>query len=1239
MYIHVHVYSFIIYALYAYVGICLCRRNSHGVSRQHLEKMLERYDHRVTLESIIVSQLHERKPTPRPPSSEPSKNGNGGRQTTNGGQKSGRTKVSPPTPRQQHQTGSEDADHTPLYQKHLASSVATQSQSGGGASPRSGGQKGQRSNGRSVSPRPSNQRGQRSKDSLSAKSNRTEHHHVTENASTVGDCKSADSRKKVTPQAQQQHGHTTGAGSSKSQTEPISRKGKRASQQTQSKNTPLSAAASSKKRPVSPAKGPNNKKQSSTKGKQNEKRSANGVARKRNGESESSKKEKKGITEEEDEEEDEFLWDSSEEAELLDAGDVGNGPMYMTDKPPVEATFRPLPQLGMPVMNGVASERQKEALRVEEPQRQAPMFEIWKDSDDEDIDDASEVRKQEEDENPLPITRLDIGQCEAHRLPRTPEVPNIKQEIDAGVFNSASGSDLVPAPSHPWERTQSARDLQDVNSHFVALMRRVQSANPVQQLSVLTESEGSSLSRDKTSRDNLDVFSMGSVWGSESGVFSSKMLLFGSSITSVSEPVDSVVKSSPSVQSVDSCDSQREKQKRAQSSYYSMLDALTEEMTAAEVTNKDDPATDTARVEAVVVDEVKVGQSLLDRAISSTQSSSTVQEAVEDELKCPLRNKLTAELVMELKPVEDGEVEVDSHALETRVDVDVLQYPLEVDHGSVVLPPFNADLASFPGGCKPFREYFLIDLNVDKQTSSLDALTEKVFNDEQLCPDQNLSALKIAFQAVAEVSKRDSGEEMMSSQFAAVGDIGRPVPVIRQDTLNSEASSFEDPAIVSKISLDGGTDLKLSTLILESGVDSERKASLFSSSDQDDPLDVFPSAYDEGMTVNFQLSAVDQQTTEDKSHPSSREETQSDAENNCTPFQSLTPVNDLSLISAGSTIIDGHVSGFSLEQPCLPVSLEVENEEEEDEEKDHDEFTSLQVSNAAQLEEGRIEDASHLVDAPCDKDDLPHSNSCSDLRFLTECFPRLEEDYLFAIFNMCKRSVEDALSVLLYSHSNQNDTAFDHNFLDSQTGTDTADDCSSTVSSVSYSDQLLIQGSGGQQPDSSPKQEVTSSAADYQKATFTVGDYEDEECNEEDDVGDRTFTPFFNESECINDEEIARALQEQLDSEASSKDHGSSLADETSSVGNGSDIIETFEQRERTSSHGSSEAPPTCTVGENLELKLSASLARQLQEMFGSVTDKLPFEGRQFVEIFVYLTSAITCCRRNERRGHGCFVV
>ena len=34
----------------------LCRRNSHGVSRQTIERMMERYEKNVTVESILRSQ-------------------------------------------------------------------------------------------------------------------------------------------------------------------------------------------------------------------------------------------------------------------------------------------------------------------------------------------------------------------------------------------------------------------------------------------------------------------------------------------------------------------------------------------------------------------------------------------------------------------------------------------------------------------------------------------------------------------------------------------------------------------------------------------------------------------------------------------------------------------------------------------------------------------------------------------------------------------------------------------------------------------------------------------------------------------------------------------------------------------------------------------------------------------------------------------------------------------------------
>ena len=1256
------------------------RRNSHGVPRYRLEKMLERYDHRVTLESIIVSHQPEKK-TNRQTNTDASKNvgsGNssagGGRQTANGGQKNGKSKVSPPTPRQQQQqqqqqvsTGHDDNDQTSSnLKRHGTTSSggtsATQNYpSGMSQQQRAGGQKGQRSNGRAVSPRPTGQKSQRLKDISSAKNGSEHNNHVATGTSasstSAGDGKGGDSKKKVANQSHhvQQNAptHQTST-SSKAQAEQ-SRKGKRTTQQVGSKSNLPTPASANKKRSVSPARGQTNKKttpqnvRNSTKGGQNDRRREKdaGLA-KSGGDSESAKKEMKST-----EEEEEFVWDSSEEAEILDAGGVtGDGPVFMTDAPPAETFFKPVPHIVKPLVNGEAAlmgETQRKTfvseLEQEAQRQQPPMFEVWKDSDDDEIDDSSGGRvnrtpSEGEDENPLPVTRLNKGHKgrEGHgELPRTPEVPNLKQQVDNGGYDSASSSGLVLAPSHPWERTQSARDLQDASNHLTLLIRRVQSAVPVHHTGMLTESASSLLTVDETNQDSFNTFTMSSVWGSRTGLLSSKMQLFNSNVTSSVDAIDSVVKSSPSVHSVDSADSQLDKQRRVQSSYYSMLDALSEEMALPEVVQeeKEVVAIDTDRVEEhsfvpVHVAETKVESKLLDEAVVVTEDSATLQQALNDEQKWPLRNKLVAELVVKTMSMKDSatqdSADEGSYELDTKVDVDTLLLPTHPKQGSAAPPPVIADSAYFIDSCEAFKRDIVSDINLEVDLS-LEELTEKVFDEEKLCPDQNLSTLQVALQVVAK--EGGSEDAMSSSQFTVVGDIGHVTQVENFDDGNSD-TSFEDPAIVSKVCRERGReeDTEVSPLVMKSlmslqevslssgssAVGSKKKASILSPMEEAEPVDVFPSAFDEGMAMNFELAAGpphgEGSDRENSRSPSAFKEPMQ-SESFESPYQSQTPVNDPSEVNGGD-VIDGHISRYGLEQADhLPVSAEAEEEFINDLTSAQEATPTHSASAQPCLDDGQV------VNGTESKENVASLNSDSDLLFLTECFPGLEEEYLFAIFKICNRNVEDSLSVLLYSHSNQNDVSFNQNLYNAQISTYTTDDTSSTVSSTGYPDLFPPPGFTVQPSDSSPEQSMGSSKHDCPKPTFSIGGFGPDECDhDEATIGagaKRKFTPFFDASECIDDEEIARALQEQLDFEASS----SELQQLASKGKDSSEKTRVVDEQGRSYNFQSKETSLS-SADENLELKLTASLARQLQEMFGSVTNQLPFEGNQLILIVYF---------------------
>ena len=383
-----------------------------------------------------------------------------------------------------------------------------------------------------------------------------------------------------------------------------------------------------------------------------------------------------------------------------------------------------------------------------------------------------------------------------------------------------------------------------------------------------------------------------------------------------------------------------------------------------------------------------------------------------------------------------------------------------------------------------------------------------------------------------------------------------------------------------------------------------RKSLSVSSPEQLEPLDVFPSAFDEGLATSFPLSAAPNETA-DKLQSTSREQT---VEPNSSPLQSQTPVNDPTEQGVSDADNIGDDSGGDNGRGQEDVTFEPLSAETD---KPADEGISAEDSALTlTTSEPSLEGYYLNWSTPC-VENLTNSNWESDLLFLIECFPDLEPNYLSTLLKMCKESLEGAISTILVSHSSLINGPADQSFmyLDSQLSTDTPDDASSTISSASYSELYShTHGFGGKQLDSSPEQQTTTVQSkvdqiqdDRQKPIFSIG-------GESDEIREPVLVPYFDEPECANDEEIARALQEELDHEASSDQQSNQEAAAGTSVGNMETAID---QRDQSSSHGSEDARETrpSTGDENLELRLSASLARQLQEMFGPVTDKLPFEG------------------------------
>ena len=271
----------------------------------------------------------------------------------------------------------------------------------------------------------------------------------------------------------------------------------------------------------------------------------------------------------------------------------------------------------------------------------------------------------------------------------------------------------------------------------------------------------------------------------------------------------------------------------------------------------------------------------------------------------------------------------------------------------------------------------------------------------------------------------------------------------------------------------------------------------------------------------------------------------------------------------------------------------------------------------------------------------------SDLAFLQECFPDLDSTYLQQLLNRTSGNMEDAVSVALLtmvplslssslSSSGQHSGHADHAYfvarswlLESQTSEESAFSASSSsVPSAAAGNSAGIDAVVSstsldsyhcQHPD--PSQEASSLAGLDIIPTLTSVP-----------ASLPSLPPTIEDTS--NDEEIARALQETLDKEqplgtekplAESVDGGGVLYLES-----GSDASKGKVMKSEVEEAGASVLPLTngvhhlesvevvggsggvaggCGEEENLLLRLTPSLARQLQELFGSIADHLPTPG------------------------------
>ena len=216
-------------------------------------------------------------------------------------------------------------------------------------------------------------------------------------------------------------------------------------------------------------------------------------------------------------------------------------------------------------------------------------------------------------------------------------------------------------------------------------------------------------------------------------------------------------------------------------------------------------------------------------------------------------------------------------------------------------------------------------------------------------------------------------------------------------------------------------------------------------------------------------------------------------------------------------------------------------------------------SSSGAAEEGHTEEVSPSTkEAP---------NAQSDLAFLEECFPDLSRPFLKKLLLQSDGNVEEAVSTALVSSVvsptqppvGAGDILFNWSSL--------------AVDPFYYAGGLEYWGLGSAFNDRSSAASMTS------------------ESEVEGGGGGEEVWASDGDDECMDDREIARLIQEELDLEASSEEP--SL-----------EKLWKFAAGE-TERRGTEEEDD-----ENLVLRLSRSLASQLQQMFGSVDKHLPVEGR-----------------------------
>ena len=201
-----------------------------------------------------------------------------------------------------------------------------------------------------------------------------------------------------------------------------------------------------------------------------------------------------------------------------------------------------------------------------------------------------------------------------------------------------------------------------------------------------------------------------------------------------------------------------------------------------------------------------------------------------------------------------------------------------------------------------------------------------------------------------------------------------------------------------------------------------------------------------------------------------------------------------------------------------------------------------------------------------------------DLGFLRECFPDLDANYLEQLYHHCGEDVEAAVSRALLGYS------YPH--AGNEVGTE---ETNSNISSSGFTREHAP----WVQADDDVTQDTKN--INQQVLAYLHGDLEGMTFGQ---LGREQFnvTETDVHPDCVDDEEIARQLQQELNLELQNSPPRHSPGPPPQPP----------PEEQRTPPAKEGEIPES---DDNLVLKLTPSLAHQLQEMFGSVTELLPFPG------------------------------